>query len=114
MSLDSIPILTLIVFLPLLGAIAVAAAPAQYARPLALGAALITWILSLLLVIGFSATPERGGFFQYVVQADWIPLFGIKFKLGVDGLSLVLVVLTTTLSWISILASFNPIKTRIK
>jgi NADH-quinone oxidoreductase subunit M len=109
-----LPILTLIVFLPLAGAVAVAAAPARYARPLALGAALLTWMFSLLLVVGFSATPERGGIFQYVVEADWIPLFGIQFKLGVDGLSLVLVVLTTTLSWISILASFKPIQVRIK
>ena len=38
--------------------------------------------------------------FQHVEQADWIPAFGIQYKLGVDGLSLVLVVLTTTLSWI--------------
>ena len=30
----------------------------------------------------------------------WIPLFGIQYKLGVDGLSLILVVLTTTLTWI--------------
>ena len=49
-----------------------------------------------------------------MVSAPWIPLFGIQFKLGVDGLSLVLVVLTTTLSWIAILASFGPIKDRIK
>jgi NADH-quinone oxidoreductase subunit M len=112
--MGGIPILTLIVFLPLVGAIAVAIAPAQYARLLALGAALVTWVLSLFLVVGFSATEARGVLFQYVVEAPWIPLFGIKFKLGIDGLSLVLVVLTTTLSWISILASFNPIKVRIK
>jgi NADH-quinone oxidoreductase subunit M len=113
-DVGAIPILTLITFLPLVGAIAVAVAPARYARPLALGTALVTWVVSLLLVVGFSATPARGGLFQYVVEAPWIPLFGIKFKLGVDGLSVVLVVLTTTLSWISILASFNPIKERIK
>ena len=45
---------------------------------------------------------------------DWIPAFGIQYKLGVDGLSLALVVLTTTLTWISILASFGPIQVRIK
>jgi NADH-quinone oxidoreductase subunit M len=112
--MSSLPILTLITFLPLLGAFAVAAAPARYARSLALGAALLTWVLSLLLVVGFAAGEVRGGLFQFVVEAPWIPLFGIKFKLGIDGLSLVLVVLTTTLSWISILASFNPIKERIK
>jgi NADH-quinone oxidoreductase subunit M len=113
-DITSIPILTIVTFLPLVGAIAVAAGPARYARSLALGAALLTWMFSLLLVVGFSGTPERSGLFQYVVEADWIPLFGIQFKLGVDGLSLVLVVLTTTLSWISILASFSPIKERIK
>jgi NADH-quinone oxidoreductase subunit M len=112
--MGGIPILTLIVFLPLIGAFAVAAAPARYARPIALAAALATWVLSLVLAAGFAAAPERSGVFQDVVAANWIPLFGIQFKLGVDGLSVVLVVLTTTLSWISILASFNPIKTRIK
>ncbi|HET9520547.1 MAG TPA: NADH-quinone oxidoreductase subunit M [Candidatus Limnocylindrales bacterium] len=113
-DVGTFPILTLVTFLPLLGAIIVAIAPAAYARPLALGTALATWVVSLLLVIGFSGTEERSGLFQFVVDAPWIPAFGIQFKLGVDGLSLVLVVLTTTLSWISILASFGPIKERIK
>jgi NADH-quinone oxidoreductase subunit M len=114
MTVESFPILTIVTFLPLVGAIVVAIAPSSYARSLALGTALLTWIFSLLLVIGFSGTPQRSGIFQYVVEADWIPLFGIQYKLGVDGLSLILVVLTTTLSWISILASFRPIKERIK
>ena len=48
------------------------------------------------------------------MTVDWIPVFGIQYKVGVDGLSLALVVLTTTLTWISILASFGPIKTRVK
>ena len=63
------------------------------------------------MVVGFTA---GGGGFQFVEQLSWIPNFGIEYKLGVDGLSLLLVVLTTTLSWISILASFKPIQTRIK
>ncbi len=106
------PILTLITFLPLAGAILIAFLPERSARPVALGAALATWVLSLLLVVGFAA--GRGGLFQYTEEASWIPAFGIEYKLGVDGLSLALVVLTTTLSWISILASFKPIQTRIK
>src|SRR5205814_2741552 len=40
--------------------------------------------------------------------------FGIQYKLGVDGISLALVVLTTTLTWISLLASFGPIQKRVK
>jgi NADH-quinone oxidoreductase subunit M len=119
MTIGSFPILSLIVFLPLLGAVLVAVLPPLFfrgdqdraARWIALIAALATWVLSLELLIGFS--PGRPGFL-YDEIVDWIPLFGIQYKLGVDGLSLVLVVLTTTLSWISILASFGPIRSRVK
>jgi NADH-quinone oxidoreductase subunit M len=113
-SISSIPILTIVTFLPLVGAIVVAIAPERYSRSLALAAALATWVVSLLLLTGFIPSGERGQLFQFVVSAPWIPAFGIQFKLGVDGLSLILVVLTTTLSWISILASFGPIRDRIK
>ena len=112
--MTTFPILTIVTFLPLVGAIAVAIAPARNARAIALAAALATWVASLLLVIGFAGGPQRGGLFQFVITADWIPFFGIQYKMGVDGLSLILVILTTTLSWISILASFRPIKDRIK
>jgi NADH-quinone oxidoreductase subunit M len=111
---NGLPILSIITFVPVVGAIVVALAPARYARPIALAAALLAWLASLLLVLGFSSSGERGGLFQFVEEVSWIPLFGIEYKLGVDGLSLALVVLTTTLSWISILASFKPIQTRIK
>jgi NADH-quinone oxidoreductase subunit M len=110
--MQGFPILSVITFLPLAGAIAVAVLPARYARGMALAAALAAWVASLMLVIGFS--PGREGLFEWVEQRDWIKLFGIEYKLGVDGLSLALVVLTTTLTWISILASFKPIQTRIK
>lgn len=112
--MNGLPILSVITFLPLAGALLVAILPARFARPVALAAALLAWTASLLLIVGFSATPERGGLFQFVEEISWIPLFGIEYKLGVDGLSLLLVVLTTTLTWISILASFRPIQTRIK
>ncbi len=110
--MDGLPILSIITFLPLAGALLIAFLPATYARPVALGAALLTWVVSMLLVVGFAA--GRGGLFQFTEELSWIPTFGIEYKLGVDGLSLLLVVLTTTLSWISILASFKPIQTRIK
>ncbi|MBI2776889.1 MAG: NADH-quinone oxidoreductase subunit M [Chloroflexi bacterium] len=108
----NLPILSIVTFLPLAGALLVGLLPARYARPVALGTALLAWVASLLLVIGFSTS--RGGLFQFVEEVSWIPSFGIEYKLGVDGLSLVLVLLTTTLTWISILASFRPIQTRIK
>ncbi|HEV2006454.1 MAG TPA: NADH-quinone oxidoreductase subunit M [Candidatus Limnocylindrales bacterium] len=106
-----LPILTVVTFVPLVGAIVLGLLPARYARPIALATALLAWAFSLLLAAGF--VPGTAGF-QFVEQVSWIPTFGIDYKLGVDGLSLALVVLTTTLTWISILASFNPIQTRIK
>jgi NADH-quinone oxidoreductase subunit M len=112
MSLESVPILTLITFLPLLGALVVAILPTSATRPVALGFALVTWVVSLFMLIGYAGAAGRQ--FDFVEAADWIPLFGIRYKLGVDGLSAALVVLTTTLTWICILASWVPIQTRIK
>ncbi len=104
-------LLTLVTFLPLVGALAIGIAPVRWARLLALGAALVTWVVSLVLAAGFDAGAAG---FQFVEEHAWITAFGIEYKLGVDGLSLALVVLTTTLTWISILASFNPIQVRVK
>ena len=58
---------------------------------------------------GSCSAARPAGCFQFAERCDWIPFFGIHYKLGMDGISLVLVVLTTTLTWISILASFTPI-----
>ena len=110
----SLPILSLIVFSPLAGALLIAFLPSSHPnliRRAALGTALVTWGLSLLLAVAFAV--DRAGF-QFVEVADWIPSFGIQYKLGVDGLSVLMVVLATTLTWISILASFDPIKVRVK
>jgi NADH-quinone oxidoreductase subunit M len=102
--------LTIVTFLPLVGAVVIGFSPVRWARQLALGTALATWVVSLL--IAASMTPASG--FQFVVAREWIGAFGIQYKLGIDGLSLALVVLTTTLTWISILASFGPIQVRVK
>jgi NADH-quinone oxidoreductase subunit M len=106
-----VPMLTLVTFLPLVGAVVIAFAPTRWARSLALATALLAWVVSLVIAAGFQS--GLGGF-QFKEQVSWIPLFGIEYKLGVDGLSLALVVLTTTLTWISILASFKPIQVRVK
>src|SRR5438552_6137238 len=114
MDITGIPILTLITFVPLAGAILIGFVPRRnpgLVRGVALATSLISWALSLLLLVGFLPSHPN---FQFVERVDWIPAFGIQYKLGVDGISLILVVLTTTLTWISILASFGPIKERVK
>ena len=110
-DIGTFPILSLVAFLPLIGAIAIAILPARLARGTALAFALATWVVSLVLLVAF--LPEVPGF-QFVESVPWIPDFGISYKVGADGLAVALVVLTTTLSWIAILSSFKPIQTRIK
>ena len=112
MTLDigAFPILSVITFLPLAGALVIAIIPRANLgaiRGTALLFSLAAWVVSLWLVVGYLPGRETGAgmAFQYVEQLDWIPLFGIQYKLGVDGLSVAMVVLTTTLTWISILAS---------
>ena len=112
--MSGLPILTLVTFVPLAGALIIALLPRQrltWIRWAALGTALLTWVVSLLLLASVDHTATG---FQFVEQADWVPAFGIQYKLGVDGISLALVVLTTTLTWICILASFAPIVDRVK
>ena len=114
LDLGSFPILSAIIFGPLIGALVLAFVPGHRVgliRGIALATTLIVFGLSLIAVLGFD--PARAGF-QYTETVDWIPFFGIQYKVGMDGISLVLVVLTTTLTWISLLASFSPIKTRVK
>jgi NADH-quinone oxidoreductase subunit M len=114
MTLPSLPWLSLVTFLPLVGVLVIALLPRTNLRAIrgtALVIALATWVVSLAILLGFDRNQSG---FQFVEVADWIPAFGIQYKLGIDGISLAMVVLTTTLTWISLLASFSPIKERVK
>ena len=96
MDIGTFPLLSVIIFLPLIGAVAVAILPASSARPVALGFALVTFLLSLFLLVGY--LPGRAGF-QFTETYVWIPIFGIQYKVGADGLSVVLVVVSV-LTWL--------------
>jgi NADH-quinone oxidoreductase subunit M len=107
-------LLSSITFLPVLGALGVLVLRADdhvWIRRLALVASLATFGISLLLLHGFDAR-EPG--YQFVELRRWIDSPPIDYYLGVDGLSLFLVLLTTFLTPISILASWNSITHRVK
>jgi NADH-quinone oxidoreductase subunit M len=109
----SLPILTLVVFTPLVGALALVFVPGtnhRLIRWLALIAALASMVASLPLV-GFD---PGGAEFQFREDLPWIPAFGMRYTLGVDGISAVLILLTTVLSVIAILYSWDPIRVRVK
>jgi len=107
-------LLSLIVWTPLVGALLVLLVPRDQpdgARRAALAFSSLTFLFSLALWAGFRADTAD---FQWVEQSAWVPSFGIQYILGVDGVSLFLVLLTTFLTPLVILFSFGDITTRVK
>ena len=107
------PILTLVTFLPLLGAIIllfINGEKQERIKRVALAVAIIDFIISMPLFILFKTDTSE---FQFVQNVPWIKEFGISYHVGIDGISLFLFLLTSFLSLICILASWN-VKDRIK
>ncbi|KQT60454.1 MULTISPECIES: NADH-quinone oxidoreductase subunit M [unclassified Aureimonas] len=115
MSLD-FPILSLVTFAPLVGVVLImlmgGETPAQKhnIRLIALYTTVITFVLSLFVWGSFDETDPG---FQMVERADWLGT-GITYHMGVDGISLLFVILTTFLMPICILASWESVQTRVK
>jgi len=107
-------LLTTIVFVPLIGAILVLLAGGRGDRPerepmvraLALAVSLVDFLLTLWLWARFDAASSG---FQFVEQHAWLPQFGISYHLGVDGISLFLLVLTGFLTPLALLTSWQSI-----
>ena len=107
-------LLTLVVFSPLAGAALLALLPREEVRGIrraALAFSLVTLVLSLVMLGRFRAGVAD---FQMLERAAWIPQWGIEYRLGVDGVSLFLVLLTTVLTPIVVLASWGDIHRRVK
>ncbi len=110
-------IITLVLFLPLVGGLALGFACEDERgrnggiRAFALAVSLVTFALSAGMYVAFR--PEFSGM-QFVEEAAWIPRFGISYKVGVDGISLLLVMLTTFLTPIAILFSFDDVRHRTR
>ena len=102
-------VLALMLGLPLAGAIFVMCTPkteGPLQRGLGLGFSLLTFFVSLAMFRYFN--PQQEGF-QLVFDADWIPVLGAHFKLGVDGISIFLVLLTTLLVPLTLYGTKNSI-----
>ena len=109
-----IPILSFLIFFPLVGAVLVLLVPASRpgaARATAFTFSLITFAASIPLFIWFDGGRST---MQFVERSAWVPSLGITYFLGVDGISVLLILLTTFLSAISILSSFSAITERVK
>jgi NADH-quinone oxidoreductase subunit M len=99
--------LTATIFLPLLGALVIALLPRDNHRLVRLAAVAFTGVaLALSLGLWFAYDRAAAGV-QLAERAVWIPTVGIQYFVGVDGLSLPLVVLTTLLTFLAVLASLH-------
>ncbi|HIE54545.1 MAG TPA: hypothetical protein EYP90_05095 [Chromatiaceae bacterium] len=113
------PLLSTITFLPLAGALIILligrhedeAVVAKNARYMALWTSFVTFVVSLFLWTGFD---RNSADFQFVERVDWIPAFNISYHMGVDGISMMFVLLSTLLTPLCVLASWNAIQTRVK
>ena len=116
--MTGLPLLSLTIFLPLIGALLILLlargdqeSGARSARMVAFWTSGITFVVSLFLWFGF----ERGtADFQFVEEVPWFPEFNIAYRVGIDGISLFFVLLSTFLTPICILASWESIQTRVK
>jgi NADH-quinone oxidoreductase subunit M len=113
------PLLSLVTFLPLVGTAFILmtrgdeALVARNARNIALWTSLIDFALSLLLWLQFDPNTAE---FQFVEQADWVTLGGFRFTyhMGIDGISLFFVLLSTLLTLLSIVSAWEAIQLRVK
>ena len=111
------PILSVVTFLPLVGALLIILmihgddeVAQRNARWVALWATLVTFVISLLLLLGFNPALHD---FQFVEQKPWLGEIA-AYRMGVDGISLPFVLLTTLLMPMCILASWESIHVRVK
>lgn len=109
-------LLTLVTFFPLVGVVVILALPRERKNALR-WTALVTSVLTFLISLGMLARfdPMEPGL-QLVTRLPWIRMAGwdIDYHLGVDGLSLLLVLLTTFLTPISILSTWTAVEERVK
>src|SRR5438094_294639 len=101
-------VLTALIVWPLVAAAGVLVAPPRWAKHLALAASLVEFGLSVPLWWTFA--PEGG--VQFIRDAPWIPDWGIRYTVGVDGISLFMVLLTTFLVPLSVVGSYSYITSR--
>lgn len=108
------PILTILILLPILGAAILVFIPKESKdaiRSIALGITMVEFLISIILLFYFDTTTYK---MQFVEKAAWIPGIGAEYFLGMDGISLVLILLTTLFGILSVLISWSAIEERVK
>jgi NADH-quinone oxidoreductase subunit M len=115
--MNDLPLLTVVTFLPLIGSLFILmmkgeeATIISNARNVALWTSFLTFALSVILWVNFEPTQLA---YQFVENTGWLRDLGIRYHLGIDGISLFLVLLTTFLTPLCILASWESVQFRMR
>src|SRR3989339_1597675 len=107
-------LITLLLLIPLVGGLLILVLPKtkeNIVRYSGLAISTVTFILSLLLYFNFDLT---NGDFQFIHQFKWIEKLNVSYFVGIDGMSLLLVLLTTFLTPLTLLSSWSSIKKNVK
>ncbi len=112
--MSDLPLLSLVIWLPIIGGLVVLAVGAKEnnsaARWTALGVSVITFLVSVPLFTAFDTTTAE---MQFAESASWIPAFNIVYALGVDGISMPLILLTTFTTVLVVIAGWEVIKHKV-
>lgn len=109
--MDNLPLLSLMIFVPLIGALViflVRSVQAEAARVIALVTTLVTFGLSVKMLLDYKRTPD----FQLQENHGWLSDLGVSYSLGVDGIAVPLIVLTTLISVIAVVWSWDSVRFR--
>ncbi|MBV9368220.1 MAG: NADH-quinone oxidoreductase subunit M, partial [Frankiales bacterium] len=106
-SSSSFPWVTILALIPLLGTLGIMLTPRESketVKQVALGTSLLTLVGTIVMCLQFKT---HGARFQFVQSYDWIKAFGAHYAVGVDGIALVLILMTAVLTPVIILASWH-------
>jgi NADH-quinone oxidoreductase subunit M len=112
-------VLNIVCYLPLVGMVVIMLIPRESVNAIRWTANItgfLGFLVSVPLMTAFNNPQyiDAASHFRFVVDYSWIPLIGANYKLGIDGISMLLVLLTTLLGFVSILSSWTAISERVK
>ena len=107
--MSSWPLLSLLIWLPILGGFAVLAAGPRLARPLSLLVAALVMALSVPLYLGYDAGATGIDTMQFIERHVWIAAIDAHYALGVDGISVALILLTAFVTVLVVLGAWQSI-----
>jgi NADH-quinone oxidoreductase subunit M len=112
--MSDLPLLSLTLALPLLGALACLIIPGSKPGAIRVVAALVSALGALLMIPLWTGFDRAAAGFQFLEERAWVPQLGISYRVGIDGIALLLLLLTLLLLPLVLMASWRTVKERVK